>query len=315
MNKIVILSSDGYEHSKLEKIINLSTNNTYLRRIKWDELPHTDELMENDSDPIVSLISRNVSFYENYISIDDNTNFITLGVIPNTVISIKGSSNPKNNSYDNLLHIRQVTPNRIILDTNIDFTHEDKGTDITLKVFSVNYTLKNLNKQNKSSLTIVYTHRDFFTFNYDPATAWNLGCQFVCMNFQKEDRNLKTYMKEFKKQSYILKPTNLRNVVPKPIQLSLSQQFPKIIVENNIPILQNFVKLYPETDTIQIKPFSTKKQKLFVINKKNIPHLSLNKTPSNSEFIIRDNSNTTYNTIQIQIGNQLFSSISSCCYL
>ena len=164
MNKIVILSSDGYEHSKLETIINLSTNNTYLRRIKWDELPHTDELMENDSDPIVSLISKNISFYENYISIDDNTNFLTLGVVPNTVLSIKGSSNPKNNSYDNLLHIRQVTPNRIILDTNIDFTNEDKGDDITLKVFSVNYTLKNLNKQNKSSLTIVYTHLFFFTF-------------------------------------------------------------------------------------------------------------------------------------------------------
>ncbi len=315
MNKIVILSSDGYEHSKLETIINLSTNNTYLRRIKWDELPHTDELMENDSDPIVSLISKNISFYENYISIDDNTNFLTLGVVPNTVLSIKGSSNPKNNSYDNLLHIRQVTPNRIILDTNIDFTNEDKGDDITLKVFSVNYTLKNLNKQNKSSLTIVYTHRDFFTFNYDPATAWNLGCQFVCMNFQKEDRNLKTYMKEFKKQSYILKPSNLRNVVPKPIQLSLNQQFPKLIVENNIPILQNFVNLYPVTDSVQLTPFSNKKNNIFVVNKNNIPHLSLNNTSSNSEFIIKDNSDNTNNTIQLQNGTQLLTSNSSCCYL
>ena len=122
-------------------------------------------------------------------------------------------------------------------------------------------------------------------------------------------------MGEFKKQSYILKPTNLRNVAPKPIQLSLNQQFPKIIVENNIPVLQNFINLYPNTDSILITPFSNKKNKIFVINKNDSPRLSLNKTSSNSEFIIKDNSENTYNTIQIQQGNRLLTSNSSCCYL
>lgn len=315
VDKIVILSSDGYQNSKLEKIINLSTTNTYLRRLKWDELPNVDNSIDT---PIVSLISQNISFYENNIMIDDNTNFLSMGVIPNTIISIKGSKNPTNNSYDNLLHIKQVTPNRIILDTNINFTQESKGSNITLKVFSSDYTLKDLHNQNKSSLTIVYTQRDFFNFNYDPSTAWNIGCQFVCMNFQKEDFNLKKYMKEFKTQSYILKPSNLRNITPKPIILSLNQQFPKIITENNIPILQNFEKLYPPNNSIQIKPFSKIPNKVFIIvnnDGKKLPKLSLNKDSSNSKFNFIHKADDKYNTIQIKNGNNVLTSNSSCCYL
>ena len=65
INKIVILASDGYQNSKLEKIINLSTNSNYLRRLKWDELPHTEELLGEDDTPIVSLVSKKISFENN----------------------------------------------------------------------------------------------------------------------------------------------------------------------------------------------------------------------------------------------------------
>jgi hypothetical protein len=48
-------------------------------------------------------------------------------------------------------------------------------------------------------LTIVVPHveGDYLTRNYDPTPAWDLGCQFVAMNYQEIDEQMDTYITHF----------------------------------------------------------------------------------------------------------------------
>jgi hypothetical protein len=48
------------------------------------------------------------------------------------------------------------------------------------------------------------------TTNYNPMQAWLLGCQFVCINYQKSDIYMDFYIDKFKNCSFVLKPEALR---------------------------------------------------------------------------------------------------------
>jgi hypothetical protein len=63
-----------------------------------------------------------------------------------------------------------------------------------------------------SGLTIVVPQKegDFLTTNFNATNAWELGCQFVCMNFQKIDKNMDIYVNKFKNKAFVLKPKSLR---------------------------------------------------------------------------------------------------------
>jgi hypothetical protein len=60
-----------------------------------------------------------------------------------------------------------------------------------------------LRQHNKNGLTIVVPNSEgnIFPVNYDPSIAWNMGCQFVAMNFQKLDSNIDKYVTEFHRQA------------------------------------------------------------------------------------------------------------------
>jgi hypothetical protein len=49
-----------------------------------------------------------------------------------------------------------------------------------------------------------------FNFHQDPTHAWDLGCQFVCMNYQSIDREMDKYISMFRNNSFVLKPAHLR---------------------------------------------------------------------------------------------------------
>ena len=199
MEKVVLFSSSGYKDTSLERLINMSTDSTYFRRIKYENLPHNINPSEENDIPSVSLVSKQIRFTENIIYILDDTDLLKLGVNPGMVIKISGSENQQNNSKENVFTIQQVTKNTIVLKEH-NFKDENSKKLISLKFFEEEYKLKNLYKQNKSSITVVYPGNDFFNFNYNPEKAWELGCQFVCMNFQKIDYNLKKkYMKKIQK--------------------------------------------------------------------------------------------------------------------
>ena len=60
---------------------------------------------------------------------------------------------------------------------------------------------------NQTGLTIVVPHKegDFYNGNYDTSKAFDLGCQFVAMEFQNIDSYMDSYITRFKKFSLVLK--------------------------------------------------------------------------------------------------------------
>lgn len=134
MGKVIIFSSDGYQGSNLEEIINYSWNFSKLKK-----LHHTD--------------------------------------------------------VDSQLNTQTVST----------------GTDVEAQKNIIEYN--ELKTFNKKGLTIVSPHNegDLLTSNFDPTNAWTVGCQFVCMNFQKIDKNMDIYINKFKKRAFVLKPKSLRS--------------------------------------------------------------------------------------------------------
>jgi hypothetical protein len=65
---------------------------------------------------------------------------------------------------------------------------------------------------NKRGITIVEPHKegDFWTDNFDPQRAYDLGCQFVLMNWQHVDENMDKYITKFRRNSIVAKPKKLR---------------------------------------------------------------------------------------------------------
>jgi hypothetical protein len=65
---------------------------------------------------------------------------------------------------------------------------------------------------NKKGLTIVVPHEegDFWNGNYDTNKAFDLGCQFIAMEFQYIDGYMDSYITRFKNASLIMKDDSLR---------------------------------------------------------------------------------------------------------
>lgn len=144
MGKVIIFSSDGFQGSTLEELVNYSWIFSKMKRYH-----HTD--------------------------LDDQ--------------------------------IVEKTPN----DTLDDIAQKkiDNSIEVTKNLIEFNQ----ISKFNLTGLTIVYPHQegDILTSNYDPTTAWNLGCQFVSMNFQKMDMPMDKYINKFRNKAFVLKPQSLRN--------------------------------------------------------------------------------------------------------
>ena len=63
-----------------------------------------------------------------------------------------------------------------------------------------------LRQYNKTQLTIVYPETDtIFTQQYDPQFGLDYGCQFVCVNSLDVNDYMKTYIKKFNSNAFVLK--------------------------------------------------------------------------------------------------------------
>jgi hypothetical protein len=93
------------------------------------------------------------------------------------------------------------------LDNN-DGSHSTKPNIIRISasIFSnPGFDGTRLKNHNKTGITIVVPHveGDYLTRNYDPAQAWDLGCQFVAMNYQEIDENMDTYITHFETKAIL----------------------------------------------------------------------------------------------------------------
>jgi hypothetical protein len=146
MGKVIIFSSDGFQGSTLEELVNYSWILPKIKRIHYYEL-------ENQS--------------------------------------IQQSSNG-----------------------NTELNNISQQNSTTLDSTKLIVESSQLKQFNASALSIVYPHKegDILTYNFDPEKSWNLGCQFVTMNFQTMDVNMDKYINKFRNKAFVLKPQSLRNI-------------------------------------------------------------------------------------------------------
>ena len=80
------------------------------------------------------------------------------------------------------------------------------------KLLKPDFDARELIEFNKKGLTIIIPHEegDFFNTNFDTTKAFELGCQFIAMEYQYIDGYMDSYITRFKNNSLILKDETLR---------------------------------------------------------------------------------------------------------
>ena len=92
---------------------------------------------------------------------------------------------------------------------NIVYKSIDPNIKVTEYVKENPDAIKDFNNHN---LTIVTPDPNtLFTRQFEPKYSWELGCQFVCMYYQKVDKFVEQNIEKFKNNSFILKPAHLRS--------------------------------------------------------------------------------------------------------
>ena len=115
MNKLVLFSSDGYQDSKLETLINGSTNQPSLKRITISELNDIVNKVGSDgirkADFLVksSYIEFKKGIQNDYIeTTDPDINFEKFGINTYYEIKLEGGQFPQNNTGDKYLKVKYV---------------------------------------------------------------------------------------------------------------------------------------------------------------------------------------------------------------
>lgn len=162
--KLVIFSSQGIEGSRLEELVNAT----------W-----TDETKLTQCEEFTNYLSNKEAFSMN----DPESEPLF-------------SEDKKNESSESNL-----------LDTLVE-TLTNKKNIIRIPyslIIKYGFNCNWLKEHNKNGLTIVTPNKegDIFPMNYDPNPAFELGCQFVCMNYQYLNSNLDKYILSFRKKSII----------------------------------------------------------------------------------------------------------------
>jgi hypothetical protein len=332
-NKCVILSSNGYQNSKLDQIINCSTNKDYLKRITYNEsLLNKDELQGAKfklNSNKVKFFSSNIndahtpkSLFKDYIEIvDDNINLFNYGITKGDGLNISGSKNAKNNSGEYIYLIDSITRNKIIFEKSVELTNEEIGKYISLNVYDKDGKGEKLEEYNKNNLTIVIPDSKLSSANYEYKNAMYKGCQFVCMNFQNIDDYMKNYFNLFKQKAILFKPKVLINSINIPKSVSINSMVPT----QNKDIVLNYD--YNLIDSIRserysnITPFNNNKLRLIgygqTLNDTNLRHIkfSMNYNNSNSRLKIIKGLNNKPGYISIKLDERYLTYRDCCCYL
>lgn len=219
MDKIVIMSNNGFQNTKLEEFINISTSNGNLQRLEYTDVIVRKKF--NVDAPDILFKSDKISFHSsigvNYIKLNDyRADFRDLGLSKEYSVRISGSKSERNTTGQTLLSIDNITRDKISfkkLDT-LKFISEEAGeSEITINGYRITKldAERDIVDMNKNTLTIVIPDNDLWSFNYNPRDIWFTGCHFVAMNYQTVDENLDAYQTFFAKRAIRLKGSSLLN--------------------------------------------------------------------------------------------------------
>ena len=219
MDKVVIMSNTGFQNTKLEEFINISTSNGNLQRLEYSDVIIRKKF--NVNAPDILFKSNKISFHTsigvNYIKLNDyREDFRELGISKEYSLRISGAKNGSNNTGTKLLAIDNITKDKISFkkSNDIKFENEQSGvSDITINGYKIMAldAEQDLVSMNKNTLTIVVPDKDLWSFNFNPKDIWFTGCHFVAMNYQTVDDNLDIYQHFFAKRAIKLKGSSLLN--------------------------------------------------------------------------------------------------------
>ena len=217
MDKVVIMSNTGFQNTKLEEFINISTSNGNLQRLEYSDVVIRKKFNVNAPDVLYK--SNKISFHTgigiNYIKLNDyREDFRKIGLSKGYSVRLSGSKKAANKTGTTLLSIDNITRDKISFKKSdtLKFEPEEFGTtDIVINGYKINALDASVDivDMNKNILTIVVPDSDFFSFNYNPRDIWFSGSQFVAMNYQTTDDNLKMYQNFFAKRAIRLKGSAL----------------------------------------------------------------------------------------------------------
>jgi hypothetical protein len=154
--------------------------------------------------------------------------------------------------YNNKLSSKEQNASQLIFKTkypSIEFILQNKET-IGKTILNDADLLDNLTSFNKIGLTLINAQNpeDVLSGNYNPAQAIYFGCNFISMNYQINDNNMKTYLSIFKDSSFKLKPSSMRFSEEEnyeiPSTILSSEIYQPITSQNNINILNDIYYKY-----------------------------------------------------------------------
>lgn len=230
--KVVIFSSSGYEGSKLEELVNstwvdetnggnaLLLSGTTSEGFTSDELNTIKKSMDTKKATNIKkggVLGKNKKYLN---SVDLNSVNITNPSTDNELEdkSVKLSEVIKREFVNDLAKKRKTGNADKFQDVDVDIQlptldnndglHSTKPNIIRISasIFSnPGFDGTRLKNHNKTGITIVVPHveGDYLTRNYDPTPAWDLGCQFVSMNYQEIDENMDTYITHFETKAIL----------------------------------------------------------------------------------------------------------------
>jgi hypothetical protein len=174
LNKIIIISTSGYENSLLDNIV-IPNNHLFQTKTK------------NDFDNKELLVQKQNEYYK---SLSFQSQKKHKGDIENINLKIKElltqDINSDNNNNQGLLNEKNLLPNV-----------EEK---------------ERLTLFNMVGLTLVepMDTNEVDSINYNPLDPFTYGCQLVAMNYQTPDKYMNMMIDVFKESSFVLKPSGLR---------------------------------------------------------------------------------------------------------
>lgn len=157
------------------------------------------------------------------------------------------TNSPYTTYYNNKLSTKQQTKTNKLFKKkypSIDYVIQNQDS-IGATILNDKDILNNLMCFNKVGMTIIKAQHptDVISSNYDPAESIYYGCQFVTMNFQVNDTNMKNYLEIFKESSFRLKPSSMRfSQVEEPMPDLLSLY--KVVSPKNNNILNDIYYKY-----------------------------------------------------------------------
>ena len=167
---------------------------------------------------------------------------------------------------------------------------------------------------NKDNLTIVIPNLSLMSNNFKFKNVIYQGCQFIAMNFQYYDNNLRDYLEMFNRNSFKFKFSSLMHQKIPVKKNSINSSIPilnsDLIIDTNYQFLE---EIKNQDKKAYIVPYQN--QNLKLINDNRTSKFSLNYNTSNSKLILQKGLNKQPGYVSFKIGNRYLTYKDCGCYL